>query len=904
MRHLLKKPVDGIRLSLGIVSTSLLLATTTAFAAPNNDVVHAFIADEHNTSPNTPTGNRILEIDIENMQLVNELAVPGIQGHHADNGFNSKIYGVPKGSNFVNVIELRKDQDGNTTMERTKQINLIHEPRSGDAYNQKYNVILMAARNRPMGSFINVETDEVVGTIGEDVDCTLTDGSRLLSHADANTHAAATKYQCAHADFGGDQISGHPYWLTTDYAAIVDRTNRRISVYKVWEQGGKIKSRLVNHLKTRTSVHQIIPRDRTQLPGSQQADFYAVEEGNQGNPNAYGTPHALLKMKLTTSGLKLVKRMNLARSRGLSAYYANYLKRGCRSIASDYADASPTRRYYAFKRLFNRIGMRSYVDQDYRVEFPVECLSAKLNGGHNADFTFNFSPDNKHVYVGTAGGYMHIIDVDNWEVTNTVDTGGLSGVRAGSGHTCFAPQKNLAIVTNHQANYTTVINTLTSRKIKNINLPFAREGIFNATQSHTCYVDKANKYYYNFWTDGGVFYKIDLDSLNLVDSFYTGGIPIQGNYISLSNIKTTTPTVVFAANNDTATSDGSAITIDALANDTGDNLVITAAGDQSHGQVQIVNNKLVYTPNLGFSGADEIWYGVVSNGDYANEKWALVSITVNSSTTPVALKANADSATTSEDTAVTIDVLANDTGNGLRFEWIDVANGGTITQQNGKLVYTPKAGFTGMDEFWYGIVNSVGESSAARVEVKVVGTAASLTTSDDVATVAQGDSVTIDVLANDTGTDLRIFDTGDVWTGTFSVTGNKIVYNATGEAGTAEIWYGVKDGNGHESWSKVTITITASGTGGGGSTALKANDDTATVAKGQSITIDVLGNDTGTGLRIFDTGDVWTGSFIVDANKIVYQAGNQLTDSAEIWYGIKDAAGNESWAKLTITVTE
>ncbi len=897
------KSTLGLKLSLGVVSAGLLLASATATAA-SGDAVHAYYADEHNVSPTNPTGNRILEFDIENMQLVNALDVPGLQGHHADRSFNSKIYGVPKGSNFVNVVQLRKDQDGNTSMERIKQINLIHEPRSGDAYNQKYNIILMAARNRPMGSFIDVGTDEVVGTIGEDVDCTLTDGSRLLSHPDANTHQGATKYQCAHRDFGGDQISGHPYWLTTDYAAIVDRTNRQLSVYKVWKEGGKIKSRLVNHLKTRTSVHQIIPRDRTQLPGSQQADFYAVEEGNLGGADAYGTPHALLKMKLTTAGLKLVKRMNLARGRGLSAYYANYLKNGCRAIAANYSDASPRRRYYAFKRLFNRIGMRSYVDQDYRVDFPVECLSAKFNGGHNADFTFNFSPDNKHVYVGTAGGYMHIINVDSWKVENTVDTGGLSGVRSGSGHTCFAPQKNLAIVTNHKANYLTAINTLTNRKIKDISLPFNNEGIFSANVSHTCYVDKANKYYYNTWTDGGVFFKVDLDSLQMVDSLYVGGIPIQGNYISLSNIKTTTPTVVFAANNDTATSDGEAIMIDVLANDTGENLTITAAGDQMHGTLEIVNGQLNYTPNQGFSGTDEIWYGVISGGDYGNEKWALVTVTVNSSTPPAVLKAKPDSANTTSGTPVTIDVLANDTGNGLTIGWVDDAYGGTVVKQNGKLVYTPKADFSGTDEFWYELKSSNGEFTAAKVTVTVTGLAPAISTQDDTATVVQGDSVTIDVLGNDTGADLRIFDTGDVWTGTFSVTGNKIVYNATGETGTAEIWYGVKDASGNESWSKVTITITASGSGGSGSVALKANNDTATVAKGQSITIDVMANDSGNDIRIFNTSDVWTGSFIVDANKIVYTAGNQLTDSAEIWYGIKDAAGNESWALLTITVTE
>ena len=42
------------------------------------------------------------------------------------------------------------------------------------------------------------------GTIGENVAWTLTDGTKLLSHSDANTIAGATKYQCANEDHGGD----------------------------------------------------------------------------------------------------------------------------------------------------------------------------------------------------------------------------------------------------------------------------------------------------------------------------------------------------------------------------------------------------------------------------------------------------------------------------------------------------------------------------------------------------------------------------------------------------------------------------------------------------------------------------------------------------------------------------
>jgi hypothetical protein len=49
------------------------------------------------------------------------------------------------------------------------------------------------------------------------------------------------------------------------------------------------------------------------------------------------------------------------------------------------------------------------------------------------------------------------------------------------------------------------------------------------------YIDKSGKYYYNFWSDGGVFFRLNLDTLNIDSSVYVGGIPIQGNFYK--NIK-------------------------------------------------------------------------------------------------------------------------------------------------------------------------------------------------------------------------------------------------------------------------------------------------------------------------------------------------------------------------------
>lgn len=490
-------------------------------------------------------GNRILEIDIESMELVNTLDVPGLTGHHADNGFNSKIYSVPKDSGFVNVVDLRKDDNGNTTMENTTQIDLIHKPRSGDAFNKKFNVILMAAANRPMGSFINVKTDEVVGTIGEDVDCSLTIGGNLLDHADANTMEGATKYQCVNTDHGGDQISGHPYWLTPDYVAIVDRSNRQISVYNVWKEGDFLKSRLVNHLPTRTSVHQIVPRDRSSLPLSQQNDFYAVEEGNNGSStNDYGIPHAIIKMRLTAEGLVLVSRIDLQRTQRTSKAQSERILQSCINIYragtppnnTNATDALRTARY---KQLFRNEGITANLNQVDDATFPVECFHAGIPGGHNGDF----APNNRDIYIGMAGGAMAIVDVDKWIIKNYVDV----GIGTGPGHTCFSKKHDMAVITTHTASFVRVIDGINGSSpdmrfyrrypITLNGVPVSPEGLTDTLQSHTCYIDENENFYYNFFTDGGVFFKMDLNTMDVVDSLYTGGVPIQGSYISLADIK-------------------------------------------------------------------------------------------------------------------------------------------------------------------------------------------------------------------------------------------------------------------------------------------------------------------------------------------------------------------------------
>ena len=514
---------------------------------PNGTREFAFYADEYNDFNNSATGegsgNRILQVDLENMTLTTQ-DVPGILGHHADSGYNSKIYAVPKGSNYLNVIEIRKDEFGNTTMNNARQIDLIHKPRSGDAHNPDLNVILMTAKNRPMGSFINVQTDQVVGTIGEEIDCRLTDGSMLLSHADANTHEGALLYQCANDDHGGDQISGHPYWLTNEYAAIVDRANRQIHVYRVTQVGNTIRSQFINSLDTRTSIHQIINRDRSALPAAQQSDYYAIEEGKHVDAQFNGgIPHALIHMRLTNNGLELVRRIDLQRTEVYDQEKSERILETCVDIYRNENNARQgLGRTEAYQALFTREGVPVQPNQDPAAAFPVECVYAGIPGGHNGDF----APNNRHVYVGMAGGLMSVIDVNRWTIVNNLDIGRASG----PGHTCFSANHDLALTTQHAGAYVRVIRGISSDRpyvAERLVIPYEREGLTTVTQSHSCHVDDNQEYYYNAWTDGGVIYKMDLQAIEdntanvarnmIVDSVYTGGMPIQGSFLKLDDIQ-------------------------------------------------------------------------------------------------------------------------------------------------------------------------------------------------------------------------------------------------------------------------------------------------------------------------------------------------------------------------------
>lgn len=178
------------------------------------------------------------------------------------------------------------------------------------------------------------------------------------------------------------------------------------------------------------------------------------------------------------------------------------------------------------------------------------------------------------------------------------------------------------------------------------------------------------------------------------------------------------------ANDDSATTQaGTAVTIDVLGNDSdpaGLKISVDSVTTPAHGSVANNNGASVtYTPAAGYTGTDRFAYTIRNtNGDTAS---AVVDVTVVANTAPVAVD---DSKSTTPGTAVTINLLANDTiPQGQQFSVGSIstpANGTVVNNNDGTATYTPNSGFTGTDTFDYTIADTDGQVVAtATVSVTV-----------------------------------------------------------------------------------------------------------------------------------------------------------------------------------------
>ncbi len=133
-----------------------------------------------------------------------------------------------------------------------------------------------------------------------------------------------------------------------------------------------------------------------------------------------------------------------------------------------------------------------------------DCDPADM-GGHHADI----SPDGGYIFMGSREGHMFVIDSMSMYIVAVLPTG------TGSGHTRFVAGRDLALVTNHNDTFMTVIDTYDLTVVANIEVSDSCNLSGLKTIGHTTGLSPSEKYVYGVASCTGQFFRIDLDSFEV-----------------------------------------------------------------------------------------------------------------------------------------------------------------------------------------------------------------------------------------------------------------------------------------------------------------------------------------------------------------------------------------------------
>ncbi|HEY1026178.1 MAG TPA: tandem-95 repeat protein, partial [Pseudomonas sp.] len=246
----------------------------------------------------------------------------------------------------------------------------------------------------------------------------------------------------------------------------------------------------------------------------------------------------------------------------------------------------------------------------------------------------------------------------------------------------------------------------------------------------------------------------------------------------------------------------------------GDKLTYVIQSGVAHGSILLntATGAYTYTPNKDYNGTDSFTIRVYDpKGGYAD---SVVTVTIN----PVndAPTASPSSISTDEDTAVNGSVVGQDAdGDTLTYSIVsgdEPKHGTVVMNANGTYTYQPGKDFNGSDSFTVTIDDGNGGTTTSVVTVTVNPVNDAPVAANDSASTLEDNSVTIDVLANDSDVD------GDTLSitgasaqhGSVSVVDGKLVYTPTGNySGADTITYNITDGKGGNSSATVQVSIQA-----------------------------------------------------------------------------------------------
>ncbi|MDT9227263.1 Ig-like domain-containing protein, partial [Limnospira sp. PMC 1242.20] len=405
-----------------------------------------------------------------------------------------------------------------------------------------------------------------------------------------------------------------------------------------------------------------------------------------------------------------------------------------------------------------------------------------------------------------------------------------------------------------------------------------------------------------------------------VDYFFNTASPIipeDGQVVTPEPIENQPP----IANDDNATvRTGNTVTINVLNNDSDPDGVlvpdtVAVVDSPDYGTITVnPNGTITYSHDGSSTGTDRFTY-TVEDDDGATSNEATVFLTIEENQPPIA---NDDNATVRTGNTVTINVLNNDSDpDGVLIPdtvaVVDSPDYGNITvNPNGTITYSHDGSSTGTDSFTYTVEDDDGATSNEATVFLTIEENQPPIANDDNATVRTGNTVTINVLSNDSDPDgvlvpdtVAVVDLPDYGTITVNPNGT-ITYSHDGSSTNSDRFtYTVEDDDGATS-NEATVFLTIEE-----NQPPIANDDNATVRTGNTVTINVLSNDSDPdGVLVPDTVTVVDlpdyGTITVNPNgTITYSHDGSSTGTDSFTYTVEDDDGAISnLANVSITIQE
>ncbi|MFN2579063.1 MAG: Ig-like domain-containing protein [Pyrinomonadaceae bacterium] len=360
------------------------------------------------------------------------------------------------------------------------------------------------------------------------------------------------------------------------------------------------------------------------------------------------------------------------------------------------------------------------------------------------------------------------------------------------------------------------------------------------------------------------------------------------------------------ANDDSATTnEDTPVGVNVLVNDSdvdGDPLTVSAVTQGAHGSVTTDATSVTYAPAANFNGNDSFTYTITDG--HGGTAIATVSVTINPvNDSPVATN---DSATTNEDTSVSIEVLTNDSdvdADVLTISAVTQGSHGLVVNNSIAVSYSPAANFNGTDSFTYIISDGHGGTATAEVSVTINAVNDAPVANNDSATTNEDTSVTVNVLNNDSDVDGDSLTVSAVTQGTHgSVTtdGASVTYApAANFNGNDTFTYTIADGHGGTATASVSVTVNAV------NDAPVANDDSASTNEDTAVSVNVLSNDSDVDhdpLSISNVTQASHGSVANNGTSVSYSPAANYNGSDSFTYTISDGDGGAATATVSVTI--